>query len=167
MSSTKYNVLIVATTKEDLASFSKIKKAHAGCQTLFKDKLTQYKAFYDSFQEGSKQSTFDFVIAFLGEETQIDDIQMQEEFFAHYIEAPIFNWVSSASDAYLTEIGGQKSKVFTYTAGAADEEKGAAVLEALNHSIAEYERISANVVKPAFDKYDKDGSGGIDKEELA
>jgi Ca2+-binding EF-hand superfamily protein len=37
----------------------------------------------------------------------------------------------------------------------------------LNHSIAEYERISANVVKPAFDKYDKDGSGGIDKEELA
>jgi hypothetical protein len=49
MSSTKYNVLIVATTKEDLASFSKIKKAHAGCETLFKDKLTQYKAFYDSF----------------------------------------------------------------------------------------------------------------------
>jgi hypothetical protein len=106
MSSTKYNVLIVATTKEDLASFSKIKKAHAGCETLFKDKLTQYKAFYDSFQEGSKQSTFDFVIAFLGEETQVDDIQMQEEYFAHYIEAPIFNWVSSASDAYLTEIGG-------------------------------------------------------------
>jgi hypothetical protein len=31
MSSTKYNVLIMATTKEDLASFSKIKKAHAGC----------------------------------------------------------------------------------------------------------------------------------------
>jgi hypothetical protein len=54
------------------------------------------------------------VISFLGDGTQIDDIsgtqidaiQMQEEYFAHYAEAPIFNWVSSWNEAYLTESGG-------------------------------------------------------------
>jgi Ca2+-binding EF-hand superfamily protein len=39
--------------------------------------------------------------------------------------------------------------------------------EAVQACIRKYEEMSKNEVKVAFDKYDTDGSGAIDKEELA
>jgi hypothetical protein len=129
------------------------------------------KTFYDQYQEGSKSAKFDFVVAsFFSEEVTADDVEMQEEIYNHYATAPVYVWVVPKSE----DLDGLKA-LFTKThasshvvvyEGDDKEAKANALVEAFKWAETEYATQSNDVVKKTFDKYDKDGSGAIDKEEL-
>ena len=128
--------------------------------------------FYDEFQEGTKRTTFDFVVAtFFTDDICADDVEMQEDIYNFYASAPVFAWVIPAGDEAeglktLFTKTHAKSHVVMYE-GDEKEAKAAAVLQAFEWAENQYNTLSNDVVKKTFDKYDKDGSGAIDKDELA
>lgn len=56
---------------------------------------------YDDFQEGNKENRFDVVVApIFSEDCSADDIEMMEEFYQHYSNAPVFTWVVFKGDEF-------------------------------------------------------------------
>ena len=95
---------------------------------------------------------------------------MQEDIYNYYATAPVFVWVIAKGDeeAGLREFFKKthsKSQVVTYD-GDEKEAKAKAILEAYKLAKTEYDRLFNDEVKAKFAKYDTDGSGAIDKEEL-
>ena len=128
--------------------------------------------FYDEYAEGTKRAKYDLVVAtFFNGDICADDVEMQEDIYNFYATAPVFAWVIPAGDeveglkAFFSKTHA-KSHVVTYE-GDEKDAKAAAVLQALEWAESQYNTLSSETVKPLFDKFDKDGSGAIDKDELA
>jgi hypothetical protein len=82
----------------------------------------------------------------------------------------VFVWVIASGDeaAGLKALFAkthEKSHVITYD-GDEKEAKAQGVLQAIQWAEQQYTSLSNDVVKKTFSKYDKDGSGAIDKDEL-
>lgn len=119
---------------------------------------------FEQFQEGKREDKYGFVIAYL-KGMSSDDVEMSEEFYQHYATAPVIAWIVTDSSDELS------AKLKQYNAGShivqGDEENiGDAFKSAYEWAAARHISLFADEVKPAFAKFDKDGSGAIDKAEL-
>ena len=169
--SNNITALIVNQSKEDgflYESLLDISEALKTKNSAFRKVKT---TFYDEFQEGTKSSKFDFVVATFFEVVTADDIEMQEDVYKFYATAPVFVWVIPEGEETnsLKEFFAKthdKSHVITYKE-MENEAKANAVLEAFEWAENQYTTLSTDVVKKTFDKYDVDGSGAIDKDELS
>ena len=127
------------------------------------------KTDYDSFAEGGREDHYNAVIIpLLGDEVAADDIEMQEEFYQYYGAAPVTAWVfrEDLADGLKALVSGGH-KVFTFAAGSDVGGKAEATLKAVQWAKAEFEAKKGDDVKKAFEKFDADGSGAIDRDELA
>ena len=108
---------------------------------------------------------FDMVIALFRDKSE-DDIEMSEDFYNHYLCAPVAACVCKdgdcVSEEFVTNKFGDHIKYMT-----TDNFDGSNIIAAFQAGQAKYAEKKQNDVEPAFAKFDKDGSGAIDKEELA
>ena len=147
-------VLVVSQVKETLAKFDLLTREHAG---QFSFKTTHF----ESFQEGKKSDKFDCVIFWVPED-DFDTLEMSEDFYKHYSIAPVTAWYTSADAERLNE---------TFKTGDGDvhaksEDNKASLKTILDQCRQRYNKVLDEDVTPAFNKFDKDGSGAIDKQEL-
>ena len=92
--------LDMTTSSEEQIKFECLTTDHLSGETVKTNKTT-----YDSFQEGSKENRFDFVVApIFNEEVTADDVEMMEEYYQHYAKAPIFIWVIYKVDDGLADL---------------------------------------------------------------
>jgi hypothetical protein len=119
-------------------------------------------ATFDSFQEGDRSATFDAVFASIGD-MSADDLGMSEEFYQFYASAPVFfAFTDTANDEVNALLKQWNDKVTIKVATEANADIPATYAEANT----QYEKLMEDDVKPAFQKFDKDGSGAISKSEL-
>ena len=156
--------LILSSSEEENETYKKLVKGKDSLKELIK---TTVRGNYDKFQEGTRKDNFNAVIiALLGDEISGDDIEMQEEFYQYYGVAPVTAWVfrDDIGDGFGSLIS-EGHKVFKY-AGTEDDAKVKALADALGWAKAEHAAKRNDDVKKAFTKFDTDGSGNIDKDEL-
>lgn len=120
------------------------------------------KTKFDDFTEGKRVDKYDIVLVY-GPENSKDDIEMQDEIFKHYGIAPIVVVAVDNIDDndFLQQFFGANATQFK------DGQQTEAVLVGLKAAQERYNQVLQNDVIPAFNKFDKDGSGAIDKSELA
>lgn len=93
-----------------------------------------------------------------------DELQMQEEMFKHYGNAPVVGVISRADNEVIKELFGKKAESMdSQDDVSANKELYAVMMTMLK---ANYEKLLESDVVPAFSKFDTDGSGAIDKSEL-
>ena len=101
----------------------------------------------------------------------ISDMEENLDFYKYYGSAPIFQWVhDQESDVYgfsdfLKAIA--PSSEITVQSGEDDNSWRLALEEGFSACFERYNDTMENEVKAAFNKFDADGSGAIDKDELA
>lgn len=164
----RMTALVLTISQEDKFQFESIVKS----RKELKDARVNFTVqFYDGFKEGKVHKKFDFVIAaILNAENEADDIEMQEEIFKHYADAPVWTWLITKSDgqaAVKDFAQGVKSANFSLLSEDSKEAKANALIEALGWSRASHATLTNETVKPAFNEYDTDGSGAIDSKELS
>ena len=99
---------------------------------------------------------------------------MHQEFYEYYADAPIFRWVLPLSGHYYDmeqkaqQISGDTNPLLVYSHMPGDKEKKSTVIhDVCVEASSEYDLKLDNDVKEAFDSYDVDGNGTIDRDELA
>ena len=119
---------------------------------------------FEQFQEGAREDKYGFVIAYL-KGMSADDVEMSEEFYQHYAAAPVIVWIITEDNdelkAKLKEFNANSNTIV----GDEDNIKDA-FKQAHDWAAAKHESLFKDEVEPAFKKFDKDGSGAIDKDEL-
>ena len=104
------------------------------------------------------------------EETSADDVEMMEEFYQHYCKAPVFTWIIKSGTGEEAGLKKFLSNMVPHSqvvlVGDGNTSKADSVKEAYKVSKDKYNELKASKVEPLFKKYDKDGSGAIDKDEL-
>jgi len=151
----KQKVLILAQEEETTAKFT-IKLAQDHNSTcIFKT------SNFESFQEGKRVDTYDMVIMWVPEADE-GELEMSEEFYKHYCTAPVCMWYTKegVNDAINTMF---KSDFCFHAPTENRKDDLAAIIKTLNDK---FQKVLEEDVKPAFNKFDKDGSGAIDKVEL-
>ena len=120
---------------------------------------------FEKFQEGNKADKFDQVIIWTVK-TERDDIEMSLDFYQYYSEAPVVAIIVSDGDEGEIKDSLKNQEMLFFLA---DEEEHEAdtLRDALSANRARYDVIFEQQVKEAFQKFDKDGSGAIDRNELA
>jgi len=152
--STKTKVLIIAIEEDKIASFK------ATVASTQKDSCTFKYSNFETFQEGKYIDKFDMVVVW-GKDSSEGDIEMSEELFKHYCIAPVTAWYSDIDSTFITEKF--NSSAIVKTCG---EDANADFKDILASCNERYTKVLEEDVKPAFNKFDKDGSGAIDKAEL-
>lgn len=127
------------------------------------------------FDKGTKKTQFDFVIAPLFNmnaqfsEGDLSNLEEAKEFYTNYSNAPIFIFVASQdlenSKALLKQT--VRNSELVMVDADSREARAKAVLAAYKQAKAKYDSLKEKVVVPQFKKYDEDGSGAIDKQELS
>ena len=90
------------------------------------------------------------------------------DMFDYYTDAPVKSAIQFNDDKdyhakfRLEEFG---ENVY-YASGDGEIDNNLNISMALDHNVKDYNHMLENEVRVAFDKYDADGSGTIDKEEL-
>lgn len=126
--------------------------------------------FNEEFLEGKTIATFDFAVLLAEDNVEEDEYEMQRDFLEHYLKAPITaaftTYAPLRLPADLAE-GLSVTKVIEEDMTGRDAE----VLGLLSTFVEDLRKLQlqhdAEKTKPAFQKYDKDNSGAIDREELA
>ena len=105
-----HRVLIACPNEEQKAAFSKV-------SALFKSDKFKLKATdYDAFLEQNHVATFDFAVIMVLQPIETDELEMQEEFYDHYMNAPISAIFSTAGEVELPEsIKGKVSHKFFHS----------------------------------------------------
>jgi hypothetical protein len=93
-----------------------------------------------------------------------DDFEMQTDFWKTFSIAPVFSVLhrETSSDWIKANLGDNSICIESADKEAASEE----LKSAYNQSVEAYNKKLEEDVRPAFSKFDKDGSGAIDKQEL-
>ena len=136
------------------------RKANAEMEKLLEDRI---KLTFDDFEGGTRRDTYDYVIfALLNDDLDKEQLEMQEDMYNFYGEAPVVAWVYNESQDFTSLMKESHKKCPFKDADSIDAAVILAVKEckALRHAKANGD------VRKAFDKFDKDLSGAIDKEEL-
>ena len=136
---------------------------------------------YEDFLDGKKHDTFDFVTLFFTTNMTRDDLEMKQDYYDYYMQVPLLHYayVRNAQDEndlaevkkYLKEKcderlwsgdpGVLKTDELGHIKSCADG--------IISHLVKLHDRkveIFEGTVKKAFDKFDKDGNGTIDAQEL-
>jgi hypothetical protein len=136
------------------------RKAIPELEKLLEDRI---KLDFEEFEGGTRRDTYDYVIfALLNEDLDKEELEMQEDMYNFYGEAPVVAWVYNESKDFASLMKESHKKCPFKDAASIGDAVILAIKEckALRHAKANGD------VKKAFDKFDKDMSGNIDKEEL-
>ena len=90
---------------------------------------------------------------------------MQEEYYNYYASAPVFVWLAPEGEGLKDYF--EKTHPLSHVMFYQGDDKASALVEALEWAENKYNSLSNEIVKQTFDTYDADGSGTIDKNELA
>jgi len=147
----KHKILVLAQEKDTIGKFNlEMIRDHMDC-CVFKT------SDFESFQEGKRVDTYDVVIVW-APEAEEGEIEMSEEFYKHYSIAPVTAWYTGVSEDWIKE---QFKSDFIFKAPG--EDKKADLKELIKTCTDKYHKVLEDDVKPAFQKFDKDHSGAIDK----
>ena len=134
------------------------------------------KVNFEDFQSGSHKDEYSYVIfACLDQKCTEDDIAEKEDLYTYYGTAPVCAWVVPREmDRDLTRAYSyQKSEIFLsshkrFVYKENDEStKNLAMLQAMNWGKSMYQAKLKDDVRKAFNNFDTNKSGNIDKSELA
>lgn len=92
-----------------------------------------------------------------------DDLEMSQEFYEYYAAAPIYYAFTDNEDGDVNSLLKEWNDKTVVKAGDGQVQN---IVAAFAEASAQYEKLFNDDVKPAFAKFDKDGSGAIDKAEL-
>lgn len=175
---TEYTGLIVFPDSEQVEAFKAVKHA-----PKFKEakNLKMISTCNDDFLEGELKDTYDFTLFVFMEEVDQDELELKSDLITYYAHVPVTDYfmpksMESKSEEELSGLLGYiKQNLEKYLVNPvpcfvdfADVNNAAiAIYERVEQMISKYDEIYTNEVKPAFDKFDKDGSGAIDKSELS
>ena len=174
---TKKKALVMCIATEDQAEYDRI-GYYLSAQKEFKEaNIESRKTSAAEFKAGSKKTTFDFVIAPLfninGNFSEGDFSKFSEakDFYENYGSAPIFIFVASKMPQEevwkpLLKDTVKHSDLIVLDDDSQDARHRAIQL-AFNRAKAKYDDLREKVVTLQFNKFDTDGSGAIDKEELS
>lgn len=141
-------------------------------QQWLKSKIT----CYDKFLSEDHEHTFDFAILVFPESFTLDDIELQKDMYTYYSEVPVCQYiitqemknesaeVKKIESFFQSNFKGRVVRLKPYFYSENDFEE---VYEGLKKCTETYDEKFENDLKIAFNKFDKDGSGSIDKDELA
>ena len=157
-----HKVLVLNQEEADQYQLSGL-KSNNDIKALFSENTFKWQLF-EQFQEGAREDKYGFVIAYL-KGMSSDDVEMSEEFYQHYAAAPVIVWIiteeSDELSAKLKEFNSNSHSIV------GDEENiGGAFKQAYDWAVEKHLTLFKDEVEPAFKKFDKDGSGAIDKDEL-
>ena len=163
MSSRKVLVIIPNDTVME-----KFKKLNGFFSSVFKN--FQLKATSnDEFLEGKLIATFDFAVILNEDNIDEEEFEMQREFLEHYLTCPI----SASFTTYGTKLPEDLSSKLTQATSIDEDMTGreqevlVQLAELCSQCSAIQDSMDEGKVKEAFNKFDKDGSGAIDRDELA
>ena len=138
-------------------------KVNAAIKKLASDGATLKWTNQDSFQEGKRVGTFDAVFYALGE-ASLEDVEMCEEYYQYYAVAPVcFIFSSAEGDDGIHKLFKEWNDKVIFKV-ATDAAQG--MSDSFEEAKALYAKLLDSDVKPAFNEFDKDQSGSIDKAEL-
>lgn len=169
---------VMASEEDDVYPFDKITSSKAFTDAA--DGISVKTTSYEKFLDGTKKSTFDCVLLTFMKAVSCDDLEMKQDYYDYYTMVPIVHYAVAAKEQDDNEMKG----VTEYLKKTCDKKLlspepvkfedvanvdacAAALVEGINTLKEKYEEIRSNQVTPAFSKFDKDGNGTIDAQELA
>lgn len=153
-----YKILVLFPDEEHQQEYNKLK----GIETAFGDNIVKTLNF-SQFQDGKSVDVFDLVIAF-AQNTSTDDFEMQADFWGAFTIAPVFSILHNSAPADWIKQNLSDSAVSVESSSSDNYVQD--LKSAFDQSVALYKKKLEEDVTPAFKKFDKDGSGAIDRNEL-
>jgi len=129
--------------------------------------------------DGTKVDTFDFVVLVFLRAASSDDLEMKQDYYDYYSLVPLVHYAIAKKEQDEDELAGVKKYLkekydqrlfsgdplsFTDLNDVAD--CASSLVNALDKLHHIKDEINDETVKNAFSKFDKDGNGTIDAEEL-
>jgi hypothetical protein len=144
------------------------------------EKFNQFKVFFNQpgvklrstnnteFLEGKTYSSYDAVVLLAEDDVAADEYEMMGEFLEYYLAAPISGFFTTYP---VTLDQGQVSKFaaskIVQESMTGREAEAVGMLAELVQTLKKHQdEHDASKVKTAFNEFDKDGSGAIDRSEL-
>lgn len=143
-----------------------------------KPKRVPKREFYFKVNEEIDTSdTFDCVVAVVTKKLdKLDYYHGVKDYYKAYESVPVFAMCTNHDEFFYIEDYYQEinPNIHMFTGEEEDEDEKftreqqltTSILNAINWCNRQYDKINQNDVIPAFNKFDKDGSGEIDREEL-
>lgn len=150
-------VLVIFADEDDETSWNSTEKA------IPKEGYSYQLTNFNKFTDGSRHIDFDIVLVYAPKSSS-DDFEMQDELFKYYTVAPVVAVINDGPAEYFSTQFGNGTIVAK--PGEDDETDFVAIDGVLEQAKAYYAKLVEEDVKPAFAKFDKDGSGAIDRNEL-
>ena len=155
----RFKVLVLNHDEDDEKEYKKATSYNDTISNVFKEHKIKL-ANNESYQEGKRVDKFDMVIALLKDHDD-DDIEMSEDFYNHYLVAPVTYCLALEDKSEFI-----KKKFGDHINCMECEDPVKAIVEAFEAGQKAYAEKFEKDVKTAFAKFDKDNSGAIDREEL-
>ena len=159
--------------------FDKIKSFVASSDNAEFHKFAIRTTTFDEFSKGTKVDTFDFVILAFMKAASSDDLESKEDYYNYYSMVPLLHYAVASKENQGEEFASVKKylkdkydkRLFT---SEPLEFKDLADTKACAESLVQHmeqlrsrkDEIFQGTIKKAFEKFDKDGSGTIDANEL-
>lgn len=172
-------LVVLASQEEDVQPFDKITSFVASSDNTDYKKFIIKTTTYEEFLDGTKVDTFDFVILAFMKAASSDDLEMKEDYYDYYSMVPLLHYAVATKENEGEELAGIKKylkekydkRLFS---GDPLEFKdltdtktcGESLVEHMEKLLSRKDEIFEGTVKKAFEKFDKDGNGTIDAQEL-
>ena len=172
-----YKMLAVLASEDD--DFEPWHKLVSHDSIKEKQNMSISSTTYEKFLDGSKKDSFDFVLLVFIGAISADDLEMKQDYFDYYTQVPIVHYAYAKKAQDEEEMKGVKAYL-QKTCGKKLFKDKALIFEDLNKQddcveelkshfddlVSHRDQIYENTVVKSFEKFDKDGNGTIDLQEL-
>ena len=177
MSQTQKNTLLCVFCSEDhVPGFDRI-LCHDTIRKNFEGKLNVRLSTYENFLEKKLEDNYDFVLLIFMEDVGVDELEAQNDHYIHYSQVPVVYYAVTSKVQNSSNYGHLMSFVKDHLEERLvdpnpcifDENTSTAaqaLANAFEKMIDAYKNKREGEVAQAFNQFDADGSGAIDKEEL-
>lgn len=171
--------LAVLASDDDVQLFDKITSSAPYNDNPVSKRFNVKVTTYEQFLDDKKEDTFDFVILVFMRAASSDDLEMKADYYEYYSKVPLVHYAIAQKEQDSDELAGVKD----YLKAKCDQrlfssdplvfndlnEIGTCAENLISHMDRLHdkkEEIFEQTVKKAFQKFDKDGNGTIDAQEL-
>jgi hypothetical protein len=172
-----YTLLCVFCCESHVPSFDRI-LCNKAIRNKYQNHLKVRLSTHENFIEGNLEDSYDFVLLIFMYEVPQDELEAQQEHYLYYSQVPIVHFAMSKAvyngngygqlrsflkDHLEDKLIDTNPIVFDSATAAAAE----SLAQGFDQLIEAYETKKNTDVLQAFNQFDADGSGEIDKDELA